>query len=84
METTQNYYSGSETFVPCYKGTVGISTVTVLCNHLEAMEQFSVHKVSFILPGAAVMEYECNLLNAAQSGSLKYEDISMQNHFINY
>lgn len=77
METTQNSYSDSKTFVPCYKGTVGISTDTVLCNHLEAMEQFSIHKVSLILPRAAVMEYECNLLSAAHSDILKHEAIAM-------
>lgn len=43
-------------------------TDTILCNHLEAMEQFSIHKVSLVLPRAAVMEYECNLLNSAHSG----------------
>lgn len=84
METTQNFYSDSKSFVPRYKGTVCITTDPVLCNHLEAMQQFSIHKVSLIFPRAAVMEYECNLLNAAHSGILKYEAISMQNHFINY
>lgn len=49
METIQHSYSDSKTFVQ------GI--IMLACNHLEATEQFSVLKVSFILPRAAVMEY---------------------------
>lgn len=65
MQNTQNSYSDSKTVVPHYYGTVGIFTDTILCNHLEAMERFSIHKVSFMFPRAALMEYERNLLNSA-------------------
>lgn len=35
------------------------------------MKQFSIHKVSLVLPRAAGMEHECNLLNSAHSGILE-------------
>lgn len=46
------------------------------------MEEFSIHKVSYMFPRAAVMEYECNLLNAAHSGILKCKPLHCRNRFI--
>lgn len=69
MQNTQNSYVTVKLFFHIIKAQ--FFTDTILCNHLEAMKQFSIHKVSLVLPRAAGMEHECNLLNSAHSGILE-------------
>lgn len=59
--------------------TVGIFPDTILCNCPEAMRSYFIHKVSLVLPAAAVMESERSLLQSAAVNTQPASKV----HFIN-